>query len=349
MRDKPLVYWVSLFTEVEWDIWHVAQLSNKMDLRLASMTTYLDKFGWTNYSDAKKIVVADKTETNHIDGRIELLKRIAKENPDLIIIRYGHPFIGHQQKVNEALEGQNYWLWTSEQGCNRDLQEGIIKGGFENVLVNNKADLNYYKKYKNKEIRYLPFGCVPAIHKQVPPKEEFQNVCVSDGTPRYYASESIYKKISIDTMITPIAGELDLGLWGASTEVGNLGWTAMDWLKEYYRGKFSYEQARDVYSSCKIYLGITNNWFHGGYGKKLATALACGIFVIWHKTAYMELDFTKGVELEWSETAEQTLRTVKLYLEKESDRQKIALAGQKYAYENLDWEKNILRIVEETT
>lgn len=351
MKNKPLIYWIALFTEIEYDLYQLSKLTNKFDLRLCSLTKDMEGFGvtkWTNYSDAKKIVLADKTKADNISERLEVLKRVANENPDLIILRYGSGFEGYQDRINKIMIDQNFWLWCSEQGVSRRKQEGIIAGGFNNVLANNKVDQKYYQnKFPKKKIGYLPFGCVPQIHKRVKPKPEYMCDCIADGTPKYYSDKTIYKKQSIDTMIMPLVGKVDLGLWGKGD--GKLGWKAIPGLSQYYKGEYLYDNVAEVYSSCKIYLGISNNWFHGGYGKKLATALACGIFVIWHETPGIHGDFEYHKNLMWSPTPKETLILVEHYLRYDDARERLAINGQKYAYEKLSWEKNLLKIVEETT
>ena len=346
---KPLIYWISQFTEVEFDVYMLQKKPNlSFDLRICHLnkdsTPFISRFPDMFY---------DFADSNSEKGRLAVVERAVKQNPDLIIIKYGYPFCYDNtdvtNKLKEICKGQNLALFCSEQGATRIHQEKVVRS-FDWILVNNTEDLNYYQQaYPHKKYSLLPFGCVPHWQKRVEPKESYKSQIVVDGNPFYYSKEFQDKKISIDNLVIPIAkaNKYDLAVWGHKS--GELGWEGIPHIGKYYRGSYLYNEVPHIYSSSKIYLGITANIINGGYGKKLATALACGIFVIWGETKGIHNAFEWKKNLVWSGNPQVTLDLVDYYLENEKEREKIALEGQKYAYANLDWEKNIMRILKEAS
>lgn len=345
---KPLIYWLTLTTEVEYDMFMLQKKPDlAFDLRICNLsntsTPFISQFPNLYY---------DFADTPSKEGILRLVERVANENPDLIIVKYGYSFCHDETDFTNDLKSlcknQNLALFCSEQGGTRMHQEKVVRS-FDWVLPNNKQDLIYYKEaYPHKKFTYLPFGCVPNWQKRVEPKEGYKSQLMADGNAFYFTQEFEDKKISIDRLVIPVAkaNKYDLAIWGFGE--GILGWKGIPHVEPYHRGSFSYSDVPAVYASSKIYLGITANVITGGYGKKLATALACGIFVIWSETKGMNEDFGFKKQLVWSGNPEVTLELVDFYLENEKEREKIALEGQRFAYENLDWEKNIMKILKET-
>lgn len=354
-RDKPMIVWIASFTEVEYDIYKLKQSTNKMDLRICSL--YPDQ--GANIEFPEFIMDTPRLEASRpqdsfdeaslTQPRLELLKRIANENPDLVILKYMGNLVSttwdYSKQIKEIFKDIPHTIWCSEQGAMRRFQEYVARR-FDWVTANNRVDVEYYKSIGVPKVSYMPFGCVPSFQERVEPNISYLTDCLADGVPHYFSEDSKDKRESVDIMVRPIANKKwKLSIWGQGQ--GLCGWLSINGLAPYYKGVYPYKVVPTIYSSAKIYLGITFNWRIGGYGKKLATALGCGLFTIWHKTVGIESDFEKGKHLEWSSTSQETIDLVEYYMENEKEREKIALEGQKYAYNNLNYETNILKLLKE--
>lgn len=89
------------------------------------------------------------------------------------------------------------------------------------------------------------------------------------------------------------------------------------------------------YSSAKIALGLQtmgNSKTHCSV--RTFEIMGCGAFHLSRYSPALEYYFKKGIHMEWSKSADETLEIVKFYLSKERAREKIARKGQQEVYEN---------------
>jgi spore maturation protein CgeB len=269
---------------------------------------------------------------------------IQQFKPDIMVHRYRQPIeplLAACKKTNTRL-----LTWITEQGPERETEVDRAQC-FHNVIANNDSDHDYYKAAGVENVYRMPFGCVPSFHRKVQAPAKYKTDVVCYGNPLYTYYES--KRKAVDTLVRPVVENgFDLALWG--TAKGSGGWLEIPYVQAkptVYRGIFSYEDIPAVNSGAKIVLGITANAQYGAYGSRLARALACGSFIIWHYTEGMEKYVENHKHLCWSRSPEETLELVRYYLKHEEEREKIAKEGQSYAYEHLNYEKMLLPIIED--
>jgi hypothetical protein len=217
---------------------------------------------------------------------------------------------------------------------------------FDRVGVNNRLEMTTAYPQLGKKLYYLPFGCVPLPPAE--PEERFSAELMADSNAHYACGdEDRTKRESVDVMIRPWFGRSrNLALRGGVDEVH--GWLGVPGAQPYWRGEYGWRDTPIVYASSKVYLGISWNWRHGGYGVKLARALGFGAATIWHKTVGMELDgLEHGKQLLAASTPEECVEMGEWLLTHDEERTRLAKAGQDWAFKNWSWEENLIRVAKE--
>ncbi|MGK7346157.1 MAG: glycosyltransferase family protein [Candidatus Nitrospinota bacterium M3_3B_026] len=287
-------------------------------------------------------VDVDIAYTNMISEQM-ITRALREYAPDIMVHRYRQPI---DPILDSAMSTNTRVLvWVTEQGPERntEIQRAL---NFHNVIVNNEADYKSYRRAGVENVYYMPFCCVPEVHRRVKAPAKYRTDVVCYGNPLYKRYKS--KRQAIDTLVKPlIEKNHDISLWGMAKGYG--GWLEIPYVKDrvHYRGVFPYEDLPKVNSGAKIVLGITANAEYGAYGSRLARALGCGSFVIWHYTKGMENYFENHKQLCWSSSPEETLELVRYYLKHDREREKIAKEGQRYAYEHLNYKKRLIPIIED--
>jgi len=116
---------------------------------------------------------------------------------------------------------------------------------------------------------------------------------------------------------------------------------------EYNKGYLSHEMSVIAYSSARISLGvhsITNS--RTMQSMRTFEVLGCGGFFLTQHTRAIEYMFKNHVHLVWSKSYEETVELMDYYLDNEPEREKIALNGQRFVYENHSYEKRAREIVD---
>lgn len=330
-KKKIKILWLSYGTEIEYE----------MKLLFSQYKDIKFNLGIPNEKPTYFFPGYIKANYNNLYNRENIQRVLEDYQPDILIHRYQQPY----EPILEAAEdcGVRTVCWITEQGPERDI-ELLRAKNFRNVIVNNELDYELYKKEGIENLYYMPFCYVPSFHKRVLPSEKYKTDIVCYGNPAYEFYES--KRKSVDTLVVPLLKEgYDVALWGPSEVAG--GWLKVPYVKkdEHYKGMFNYKELPVVNSSAKIVLGITANASYGAYGGRLARALGCGSFVLWYYTEGMEKYFVNHKHLCWSKSPEETLEIVSYYLNHDEEREKIALEGQRFAYENLNYEKRFIEII----
>jgi hypothetical protein len=279
----------------------------------------------------------------NLDNAEKIGRALDKVRPDLVISRR----IQFPEEFIRAAEdrGIRAVLYDTETGPGKTM-DLTWAWAFQNVIVPTKADRDRYRALGIENVYYLPFCCLPSIHKPVKPDPEFRADIIAYGDPVYHKYPE--KKACIDSLVQPLMGrDYNLAIWGLLDDPGG-GWNVVPGFDHprHYRGIFRYQDFATVHSSCKIMLGLTANAPYGAYPTKLSRGLACGTFILWYYTEGMEEYFTNHQELCWSRSPEETVELVDYYLKHEDERKKIAERGQQYAYENLNYTKRFPRLLE---
>ena len=67
---------------------------------------------------------------------------------------------------------------------------------------------------------------------------------------------------------------------------------------------------------------------------------------IWDETEGRKGDLPEGL-LEWTRSYDMTTEIIKYYMKHEEEREDLGKAGQEWAFENLEWGKQLRRIANE--
>ena len=116
---------------------------------------------------------------------------------------------------------------------------------------------------------------------------------------------------------------------------------------QYIKGHIPHEKSVIAYSSAKISLGvhsITNS--RTMQSMRTFEILGCGGFFLTQHTRAIEHMFKNHIHLVWSTCYEETVELMDFYLNNDSARERIALNGQKYVYENHNYLERAREIVE---
>lgn len=192
-------------------------------------------------------------------------------------------------------------------------------------------------EYKRRGIdAYLqPHGCYPRDSRAGPPVRKYKHDIVLLGH-NYNIEEdpsaNNYRINGIHSVVQPLLdNKLDVKVWG-------LWWTHWDrgyvLPEEYYGGMLKKGEEGRVYRSCKIALGlqtVRNSLTH--LSARTFEALGCGVFHVSQYSPALETFFAKGIHMEWTKSAEETLEIVRFYLDREHERRRIACKGREEAYE----------------
>lgn len=134
-------------------------------------------------------------------------------------------------------------------------------------------------------------------------------------------------------------------------EVYGLDWDNPDFKyrvpEHYYKGYMPYEETVLAYSSAKMVLGV-HSVIDSRTMQSMRTfeILGCGGFFFSSYAKALEEMFINHRHLVFSRSREETEVYMDYYLRNEEARQKIALEGQKFVYENHTYEQRAKQIIE---
>jgi glycosyltransferase involved in cell wall biosynthesis len=340
------IVWVGYAMESEVDLVHAVAARPDMDLEVWHVggTVHATVAPYVGAGHAIPVSIYDPGDAA---SRIDVLRRLAAVEADLYLLRYP-TWIGEVPEVEEEFgrlfKDRPVVAWMSEQGPT--LPSALTAARpFQRIAVNNRYEMPMYRlRYPDARLYYLPFGCTdwwrPAPHVG------YNAAFVADGGCHYRCVEhGGWKARSVETMVFPLLDQ-DLALWGHEPE--DHGWAGVPGAAGKYRGTYPAADAVSVYASCRVYVGISWNWAHGGYGCKLARALAAGIPVLWHRTLGAELDgLVEGEHWLCSSSPEETRRNALRLLNDEDLARRLGAAGRKFALDEWEWGANLQRLVEE--
>ncbi len=283
-----------------------------------------------------------------------LLEQLMEEPSDLIIFRYPYWVMADSDHfvplIRKLEEKRRVVVWSSQQGHTQFTLSLAPAKRFHNIAIDNHVDqAKYVSLLPDHNIYRLPAGCAKWGPEALVAKEQYGGRdIVSDGNPHYScypAACAMYKKLSVETMLFPLA-KYSLSVYGSN----NLqhAWPGIPELKDQYRGFYQPPEHTHVYASHRLYVGITWNWNFGGYGIKMGRALSTGIPVIWQRTVGAELEgLVEGEHVEYSGSAAETKEKVDYYLAHPEKCKQLGQAGQKWVRANWDWASNFVRLANE--
>ena len=103
------------------------------------------------------------------------------------------------------------------------------------------------------------------------------------------------------------------------------------------------EDLAEKYRVSKIILNFTKK--DSGFSNRIFYAMGTGSFLMSKYCSDLPRLFKKRVHMEWFKSPEECLRLIKLYLENDEIREKIAQEGRKFILENFTWKKSIQKII----
>lgn len=116
-------------------------------------------------------------------------------------------------------------------------------------------------------------------------------------------------------------------------------------LKANYLGYADYvTQMPHIFCSSKINMNLTLRSILSGLPLRVIDILGAGGFLITNYQAEMEEYFENGKDLVWFESWEDLLEKIYFYLTHDSEREKIALSGNKKVYEIFNYERQLSKI-----
>jgi hypothetical protein len=332
----PKILWIGTATEIEADIVHDAKLYGvdlevwDVDLKLTEAQRYQGK-------------------TRQVPGGQRLIDLVARARFDLAVFRFPYYLDERIARFDLGpLRSRPVVTWASEQG---PMLETAMRAasGFRHLAVNNRHEIPAWRaRYPGACVHYLPIGCTVREQPRLASFDLERDV-IADGKAHYECTKCSgdWKKRSVEALVSPlIEDKTSLSLYGP--DEGLHGWYAVPGAGTHYRGQYAPAAYADVYARHKIYLGISWNWGLGGYGVKLARALATGIPVLWHRTVGMAEDgLVAGKHLLCTSTPDETRMRVKELLAEEDRYAELGAEGQRFALENWRWVPNLLRLLEE--
>lgn len=178
-------------------------------------------------------------------------------------------------------------------------------------------------------------SCNPTRHKRVRPAEKYSYdiVLLANNYNRYLEHREFdFRRKGINHIIRPLVEDnFNFKVWGLWWTHRESGFVLPD---KFYGGVLPTGEESEVYSSAKIALGLqTVGTSRTQFSVRTFEAMGCGIFHLSQYSPALEYFFKKGIHLEWTKSADETLEIVKFYLKKDEARESVALKGQQEVYE----------------
>ena len=307
---------------------------------------------FASFGPSQEDVLSIKMQVDfpEMESLSEFRRLLGEVCPSVILARclpmHGPPLKDYAQTA--SLAGMKFIYWLTEQGPEFTRHE-VPAMEAPYLICATRRDYEYYWA-RRPRVFYAPFSCLPAFHLAVSPDPTYTCDALAIGQPFadtvcYPAFES--RRESIQGLVLPLLERCKVHVWGGWGEQKD-GWRAMlppGAYTDSYRGIFPYRDFPTVLSSCKIALGIHSNAPWGGYGGRLAKFLGCGAFVLWWYSKGMEEEFENHKHLVWVKSADEAEHEARYYLAHEEERRAIALEGQRYAYEHLDYQRTLLPVL----
>jgi len=208
------------------------------------------------------------------------------------------------------------------------------------VLTPDMEMLENYRRKGHKAI-CIPFAADPDYYYKYPPDEHFASLDAVHVGNNYNVFPE--RRRAYEYIIKPFIDK------NKKIEVYGSDWDnpkhAFRLPPKYNKGYLSHEKSVIAYSSAKISLGvhsITNS--RTMQSMRTFEILACRGFFLTQHTRAIEYMFKNHVHLVWSKSYDETVELMEYYLTNDQARERIALNGQKFVYENHTYEKRVREI-----
>jgi spore maturation protein CgeB len=210
------------------------------------------------------------------------------------------------------------------------------------VLTPDIEMLGSYRQRGHKAI-CIPFAADPAYYYRYPRDEHFASLDAVHVGNNYNVFPE--RRKAYEYIIKPfIDKDKKLEVYGFDWDNPKHGFRLAP---QYNKGYLSHERSVVAYSSARITLGvhsITNS--RTMQSMRTFEVLGCGGFFLTQHTRAIESMFKNHTHLVWSKSYEETVELMDYYLKNDSERERIALSGQRFVYENHSYEKRAREIAE---
>ncbi len=328
------ILWIANPMESEHDLWRSGQNHDDLDIEV-----------WTTIPTTDPHFTIGARDLSR-ESRRELLHQVAQQPADLYVFRYPTWIIADDllDDYHQLFDGRPAIVWMSEQGPT--LPSGLTCAKpFHRIAVSNWVDHRLYRShFPTKRIYHLPFGCADWNVPRFPARlVDLYPKFVADGGCHYACREDgEWKAESVRVMVLPLIDDTDL--YGHGPE--DHGWNGVPGGAARYRGTFPSWEAAQIYARYRVYVGISWNWAFGGFGTKLARAMATGIPVLWHRTVGMEAEgLVPGLHLLAPSSGWETKEFADWLLRDPDHARRIGEAGRAFALDGWEWGTMLRRLV----
>jgi len=260
------------------------------------------------------------------DYRQIILKKILKQNPDLVLIYSKDIPYSVLEEITPTYQTAIFFPDPDGTSNPKLIRYGAL---VDYLFITNKTHLAELKFQGVKNPIYCMQGCDRDMHR------------IIATSNRKWASEVAFIgrpwKENRIKLLQAINQQFHLKTWGAQ-------WQAFD-LKCLKSSIYPKEYAKICYSA-KIILGCDQSVeLEGYFSNRTWITLGCGGFLLTNYSPGLEFIFTKGEHLEWYHNPEECLELIDYYLKHEARRKQIAQNGYQFAHTHRTYDKVIDEII----
>lgn len=235
-----------------------------------------------------------------------------------------------------------YWATEDPRWTDRWSLPFIETTHPDYIFTIERASLPFYQA-RGYKAYFLPWACNPEFHKPATPNRSYQ--CDIALVATAGVTWSSYRKDSAQILLKPLVEKnYNVAIWGDRWEKLDPEIVGFSVPASFLRGKISYLETNNVYSSAKIVLGFQNTTTE--LTSRTFEVLGARGFLLAPATPAIQDTLVSGKHLAVSPSEDETLRLVDYYLTHEKERMQIAAEGQKFVYENHTYSHHAKKILE---
>lgn len=271
-----------------------------------------------------EVVVSGPLQEDKMEETIKIFK------PDLIITMGWGPentSVKKQNWIKQQTLNANvpHIYWATEDPTSTEIFSlpYIQRTQPDCIFTICREKVDFYRGLGFKAF-HLDFGHHPSVHTPVAKQKDYYSpvAVVANGYPKKmgYLSNH-YRHQSMRELIKPlIEKNIQTFFYGRGwEEMGSI--LGVDIPKDWIKGYIDYKEARRVYSSADIIIGLQN--LPTQLTQRTYEILACGGLFLTNNTPEILKKFKPGKELVVSSSPEETIRLIEYYLEKPEERKQI--------------------------
>lgn len=303
-------------------------VADYIELGLAEMGHEVHSFDYRSYSlpgrarDA--LPVLEAWDRARINRRLRAL--CSELKPALFLVNGGHTL--GPETIRAAKEsGAKTALWTSDYPLLIDVYLKLAPH-YDEYFLSGTDVVEHHRAAGNARGRFLPFACLPSLHKPVELTEDDRR---RFGCDVFFAGTPYPERVALLEALAGLGG-VDLGLWGP-------GWQrvpASSPLRRFVRGgPLSSTDYVKAASACKIAFNHHGNpmapQMEELCNSRVFELLGCGAFQMVDAKRDVKLLFESGRELVSFKDRDELLAQARRYLAAPDERAAVARRGREAA------------------